>query len=246
MTNILVPNIEQVADYGSEQLWVARVAIGVPKIARSALDPKTGDTFADTFGPLYLELNYAFLAYRSLQGKLLKYERDKEYSNLYEHLWTAYKDRLPKVVKVLGFDIGFLFKKDTQFEAESLAYFASHNLPSDLRRMMKQDRRLWQQGLADFRNLYRQHQTVGPEIEKVWFTPRCAEVIFDSVWQAIEDIIVKLLDAKLQAESHGLMIWEIPEEDREPSCPERFRLGLSEVALKSLRDSIEGSSSSNS
>ena len=43
-------------------------------------------------------------------------DKQKDYFDLYNHLWSAYKDRMQAVFVGTKFEIGFLFQKDKQFE----------------------------------------------------------------------------------------------------------------------------------
>lgn len=233
---ISVPTVEQVADYGSEEPWAARIAIGIPELAQSILlNPGEYDKFMKDFGPLYKELNYAFIALLEIRKKPLRYKLEKEYSNLYDHLWTAYKDRCETLMRTIGYDVGFLFQKQATFEKESVKYIKTHGLRDELRLSMKRDRKSWQNALKDFRNDYRQHQKISAEIERVWFTRQCAEVTFTNVWQAIEDLLVTALENLLSKDSKSTRIVEIPEARRDPGLPKRFRLDLTPEAYASLR-----------
>lgn len=236
-----VPRLEQVADFGSGEPFVARITIGIYELLDALEANETNKrSQIDALGEVSEELDYAFIALRKIQNKkrpLLVAERKKEYSNLYDHLWTAYKDRFQKLIDLIGFDIGFLFKNDRDFEKESTEYFHANKLPEKLRQMMKHDRKIWQNALGDFRNHYRQHRHISHEIEKVWFNQDLAQKTFDNVWQAIEDVTVWLLQTKLEKSTKSLRIVEIPEATRDPACPRRFTVDLTPEAFKSLKES---------
>lgn len=150
--------------------------------------------------------------------------KKSKYQNLYTSLWRAYKDRFQKACIAIGYNIGFLFKDNNNFEKEFLEFIKNHpEIKDRFRKMLKNDRRIWQNGLSDFRNKYIKHKEIGEGIEQIFYKYDSAKNIFDNVWQAIEDTMVILIAAKLKA---PLAVIEIPEDKRDPACPERFKIGL--------------------
>lgn len=90
--------------------------------------------------------------------------------------------------------------------------------------MFRDDRRSWQQKLALFRNEHLEHkQELRPEFVASFYTLAGAELAFESVWEAIEDITVQLLIPHL---APGVVLVEIPEAERDPAVPQRFAFAV--------------------
>ena len=64
---------------------------------------------------------------------------------------------------------------------------------------------------------------VDPRLPQALLRPDSARTIFENVWQAIEDIATFLISLAL---APAVALAEIPEEEREPTCPRRFAFAL--------------------
>jgi hypothetical protein len=96
---------------------------------------------------------------QSISTPLPELNRRQLYEDFARVLWHAYKDLMPKVALLLGFDIGFQFKGDAAFE-NGIAEF-NRKYPSlimDIPGVLKRQRLNWQQGLSEFRNDFLEHR----------------------------------------------------------------------------------------
>ena len=155
-------------------------------------------------------------------------DKQKDYIDLHNHLWVAYKDRMQIVFKNSQFNIGFLFQKDDQFEQglEKLKL----NFPSlteNFFNFITENRNTWQKDIAMIRNDFSQHKKIDPEIAKKYFTPENADTIFNNIWIAVERIILNFL--VLEFPSNGLKIVEIPKQERDPKMPKKYGIGIKMV-----------------
>ncbi|GAI53720.1 unnamed protein product, partial [marine sediment metagenome] len=91
---------------------------------------------------------------------------NKSYYNLYNNLWVAYKDGMQRVVKLLGFDVGFLFQKENQFKQGCENFLKQHpNVNQAFTKMLADVRKSWQNILSTIRNYYLEHKIL--DIKKV-------------------------------------------------------------------------------
>jgi hypothetical protein len=218
--------IELYANFGTGEVWVSRVMLGLLAVVDASTVPNR-DEVKEAIGLVFEALTAAFNDLRTLReltsrGDTPATESAAAYSGFYVHLWRAYKDRFQKSVPpALGYDIGFLWGADKTFDAGATAFAAAHpEVDARLIEMMRNDRREWQNDLALFRNEHLEHQRpVDRELLARFYRPDSADTAFENVWQAIEDITVQLLVSYLPT---GVELVEIPEEQRDPVVPRRF------------------------
>lgn len=220
--------LKKYADFGTSEPWCARISVGLEEIIRALMISESEkQKMRDALGEVSDELGAAFIALKKVRGlETNRYktvlELNREYSDFYDHLWRAYKDRFQTFCSALGYNIGFLFEKKDSFEKKSIQFIKNNPSISDrFRKRSKIFRRLWQNGLSDLRNLYIQHKQVGREIEGLYYRVDVAERYFLEVWQAIEEISVSLLRTRIPLEM-GIDIAEIPENQRDRSCPKKY------------------------
>lgn len=218
--------IEPYANFGTGEVWVSRVMLGLPTVVDATTVPNR-DEVKEAIAVVFEALTAAFNDLRTLRelvsrGDTPATEITAAYSGFYVHLWRAYKDRFQRSVPpALGYDIGFLWGNEATFETGATAFAAAHpEVDAGLIEMMRNDRREWQNDLALFRNEHLEHQRpVDRELLVRFYRPDSAATAFDNVWQAIEDITVQLLVPCLPA---GVELVEIPDDERDPVVPRRF------------------------
>lgn len=151
--------------------------------------------------------------------------KQKDYLDLHNHLWVAYKDRMQAVFKDNSFNIGFLFQDDDKFEqGKEKLKLAFPSLTNDFFYTITQDRSTWQKAAAMIRNDYIQHKKIDAEIANKYFTLANAETIFKNIWLAIENLILNFL---VQEFPQALKIIEIPEDRRDPTMPKKYVVDIS-------------------
>ena len=218
--------IEPYANFGTGEVWVSRVMLGLLTVVDATTVPKR-DEVKEAIAVVFEALTAAFNDLRTLRelvgrGDTPATEITAAYSGFYVHLWRAYKDRFQKSVPpALGYDIGFLWGNEATFETGATAFAAAHpEVDPGLVAMMRKDRRDWQNDLALFRNEHLEHQRpVDRALLEKFYRLDSAETSFENVWQAIEDITVQLLIPYVPA---GVELVEIPEDQRDPVVPQRF------------------------
>lgn len=233
--------VEKYSDHGSQEPWVARVWMGpLDVINKSDLSEFEKKESVHAVFELAEELDHAFTALEALRAepktKPSILTTKKYYSDFYTHLWRAYKDRFQSLCNKIGFNIGFLFKIDKEFEKSSLDFIKKNPKISDnFRLMLKHDKAEWQNGLAQFRNEFIEHKKTSRNIEELFYRVDSAENIFENVWTTIEEVLAFLLSSKL---SPPLALAELPEADRDPSCPTRFVVGLDRESFEKLQKTL--------
>ena len=90
---------------------------------------------------------------------------------------------------------------------------------------MRADRAEFQQNLADYRNRHLEHRgkPLDARLLASFHRLDSAQTMFDNVWGAVEDYVALTVQAHMP-EQFALV--EIPEEERDPMRPTRFRWAL--------------------
>jgi hypothetical protein len=144
------------------------------------------------------------------------------YEGFTRALWHAYKDLMQIAAKMMEPEFGFLFQKDTQFEAHLAAWGKKYpSLAQEVAHYLRKKRMDWQNDLATFRNYLEHKDDTDPKVYEARYTPAHAEKLFDDVWRTIADILAMLVNLHLPPGSH---LEEIPLNERNPVSPRRFRL----------------------
>lgn len=90
-------------------------------------------------------------------------------------LWRAYKTLMPKATTSLGFDLGFLFEKDSGFEEGVIAFNAAHPSHTTITDYLRLQRAEWQQRLKAFRNEFIEHRSADRDQFADYYKPETAE-----------------------------------------------------------------------
>jgi len=125
--------------------------------------------------------------------------RKKHYDDFVRALWHGYKDLMPRVLCLVGYDVGFLFQRDGNFKA-GLEAFVTENrdyLLLDVSEFLPRQRDGWQQELKTFRNEYLEHRDAdaAAQVEK-FYEPTWAERVFVHAWRTAAELIVFLLETR--------------------------------------------------
>jgi hypothetical protein len=228
--------VELYANFGTGEPWVARLMLGLQELVYAV--PALGgtrDEFMNEMGEVFESLGMAFEEVRELRKRTAEgapaLDLARSYASLYGYLWQAYKDRFQSAMKALGLDIGFLFQRDYGFEKGAAALVEAQPELSDLMGLMRKDRNEFQKALAWYRNTHLEHRT-GPPDPRVasYHQLESAENMFENVWEAIEDYVALYVIAKLPP---IIRLIEIPEEQRDPIRPTRFRFELLNAPVSS-------------
>jgi len=146
--------------------------------------------------PAYEDLR-AIRAYKDQQIPVLN--RKKHCDDFVRALWHGYKDLMPKIAALLGYDIGFLFQRDGKFKSGLEAFVAENrdHLLLDVAEFMPRQRDGWQDELKTFRNEYLEHrdEDVASQVEK-FYEPAWAETVFVHAWRTAAELIVFLLETR--------------------------------------------------
>ena len=127
-------------------------------------------------------------------------QQKKHYDDSARALWHGYKDLMPTVVSLLGYNIGFLFQRDGNFKTGLEAFVTENrgNLLLDVGEFLPRQRDGWQQELKTFRNEYLEHQDadVAAQVDKVLASLAWAEKVFIHAWRTAAELIVFLLETR--------------------------------------------------
>jgi len=157
----------------------------------------------------------------SVTNPLPELNRRQLYEDFARVLWHAYKDLFPKAVQLLGFNIGFLFKGEADFE-KGLTDFMSKapSLILDVPELLRRQRTNWQQVLHEFRNDFLEHRKKDVAEFAAYYQPNTAEMLFDHAWRTMAELFPAFIEARYPA---TWSIMEIPTNERDPKHLRRWR-----------------------
>lgn len=240
------PQLKKIADFGTGEAWLARTEMTMLEFLPflRVENNQDGDPISDVEMAKFKakqeaatglamaiaeELGSAFIDLRRLReanGNLpTELETAKAYRDLYGHLWVSYKSRFQDLMKLLGYDIGFIFQDDKKFDQAVGEFQTNHSdINPELFGRIREDKESWQKALYTYRN-DGEHNAKEPTFNgHPMHDLRNAEVIFSNVWHAIEDIFIHCMQEEF---GQQLTIFEIPKEDRKTEIPKKYAIGLS-------------------
>jgi hypothetical protein len=216
------------ADVGTSEPFLARIALGLAEILDTTYYDKRNEIKAGIIETMNSLLS-AFLSLRQLRGiaddrSAPLMTKVKHFDDMCGSLWTAYKDRMQNVTRLMGYNIGFLFEEDKKFEKGCASFPIEHpQVDGALIQRMKQHRATWQSDLERFRNQYIEHRKLKQEEVASFYSLARAEALFQSVWVGIEETLIILMAAGLPP---AFCVHEIPQANRNPHAPKRFGISL--------------------
>jgi len=227
--------LQKMANFGTGEPWVARIQLGVPELARFVVSSQeAGQEFTDAWMTAGFKLGEAFGTLSDVRRLAADPETptldlSRSYNSFYSLLWAAYKDRWQTAMRLLGYDMSFLFASDRNFDAKFEEFAAAHpDLDHDeLRQLAINDRDSWQNKLADYRNQEIEHRAGTQRVED-FENPHAVEIAFYNTWRTMEDWAVIALNALVKPPMH---IIAVPKSERNPSVPKKYQLGIDTSVL---------------
>lgn len=176
-------------------------------------------------------LEPAFRSLRELRKewsdeKIPEKKKRQHIENIYSYLTIAFKDRFQEVVKLMGYDIGFLFQNDKNFEAGCGQFLKSYpKIDPQFVEMIKNDRISWFNLMLNVRNNAIDHaagkdSALLKQLEQN-MTLEAVEKIFDNCWRAIEDFLAVFAVDKTELK-YGHTILELSEYRQDKNYKHRF------------------------
>lgn len=210
------------SSFGTEELFVPRVWVQNKDILKYIHLPND-DEIDFRFDRIIEQLEIACIHLRRIEDdknfhRLPTFDQQAEYVAFYNSVWWAYKDRFQLFMKELGFDIGFVFQDDKNFEKGAKRFADAHPNAADFVEVARTDRRLWQNQLALHRNVLHSGDRRGEKHDLD--NPADARLIFNNVWQAIEEDFA-YFGGKVMDDAWTLV--EVPEDQRDKTIPVRFK-----------------------
>jgi hypothetical protein len=168
--------------------------------------------------PAFLELEQI----RATAGKQIPLmNREQLYHGFAGKLWKAYKHLMPEAAKLTGFDIGFLFCAEKDFQKGLVELRTAYPTIADwFEEFLEATRQDWQNELSRFRNLWVEHQRGERKQFDKFYEPEYAENVFNQAWNAIVVILAAMLETHLP---HGTKLIQQAEDDPAPKWGRRFR-----------------------
>lgn len=173
-------------------------------------------------------------AYRNLREAKKKWEdesipeREKiqHIEGVYSYLVIAFKVRFQETAKLMGYDIGFLFQNENNFDKGLSLFSEKHpNFHSAFIESLKSERKSWLNITIEVRNILINHGA-GKDPKKIKdlecaLTLESAEIIFENCWRCIEDILAIFADDILDPRL-GIQILNLKEYTEDKNVSERF------------------------
>lgn len=227
------------ARIGSNEEFVPQLVLEMPELVDATLiHGAARDKLKEAISSISIEgLMPAFERLMQIRTSatepLPELNRKQLYEDFSRTLWHAYKDLMQRAARLMDTDMGFLFQKDSQFDAGVAALITRwlRLRETNVGDYLRQTRSIWQNDLADFRNNDLEHKDDrDPAVYAVRYTPPHAESLFNHVWRTIADILSMLVSVHLIT---GVSLVEIPGEHS--SKARRRRFGFSVPGLKSAQ-----------
>jgi hypothetical protein len=166
-----------------------------------------------------LPANEQLLKIRASAGQNV---RPQIYEDFSRDLWHAYKDLMPRAALLLGFDLGFLFQKESAFKKGVVRFDMDHPvlIAPNLGGFFRRQRMGWQSNLARFRNHFLDPQPDDRKKFAAFYEPHNTEMLFSVVWGVMANTFPVFIEANFP---EGLTIELLPEEKRVAFNGKRFR-----------------------
>lgn len=221
------------ANFGTEEDFVVRVWIQIKDILKYIRLPND-DEIDFRFDRVVEQLDIARVHLARIEDKNFHsqptFDQQAEYVAFYNSVWWAYKDRFQLFMKELGFDIGFIFQDEKNYEKGSTKFVKDHPDAAEFIDVARNDRKSWQNVLATHRNTL--HSGDRRNQKHDLDNPSDARMIFDNIWQAIEENFL-YLGEKVMDDSWTIV--RVPEEHRDKNVPVHYRAypkGLLDGSIK--------------
>ena len=226
MGNNLPFHVRNFAEVGASEPFVSQM-LELTEVAKATLifGEVREQLIAGISGILTEGLIPAFMELRKIRasvGKALPIVEERQiYEDFAAKLWKSYKELMQRTAKLAGFDIGFLFQKESHFNVGLKKFRADNPGAIDsVEAYLGETRRLWHTDLANFRNTITQHPDGNRAAFAKFYEPRASEVLFRDAWDAIVQILAMLLGLRLPP---GVFLIEQDPKDAGPRWPQRFR-----------------------
>lgn len=224
MTKITVPQVTLAAEWDADDPWIERIWLLMKEVIRHLdIDDDTEDEADFMADRVWEKLNTARSSYQKIKREdfteLTPSQQKDEYEHLYSALWAAYKDCTQKLLKILDYDIGFMFVKDKDFEELALAFKKENPNQEWLVGYASAIRESWHNDLVASRNA--QHTGDFRKVSIDYNDRSSAKELFEAVCYVIEGVFVLLVQEKLR---EGWLILIADDDQTVFSRGERFAL----------------------
>jgi hypothetical protein len=218
--------VMKLADVGTDERFVRETLELFDLLNGTMIEGKRREESRDAIGTILTDgLIPTFLELRGIRESknrdLPLLDNLQLYEDFARKLWKTYKDLTQRAVAAMGFDIGFLYQKESKFEEGMKAFRAANPAVSpNFESYFRQVRDLWQNELAQFRNGFLEHQQGNRKDFQKFYDADFVENLFPAVARVIVDILVMLMNLCTPPFTH---IVEHNDAVHGPGWPNRFR-----------------------
>ena len=195
--------VRKMAEVGWDERFVRETTELTDLIKGTLLSEQEKVAATDAIGNLLTDgLIPTFYKLREIRESLGKdlplIDQFQMYEDFARKLWKSYKDLTQRAATATGFDIGFVWQKESKFE-EGLQRFRANNpnVSPSFEGYFRELRKRWQEELMKFRNEFLEHQQGQRQDFAKFYDPRFAEALFETVPRVIAEILVMLVNLRM-------------------------------------------------
>jgi hypothetical protein len=176
------------------------------EIRKSIMD-KFWSMVLEGFTPAFLNLRQAIRLESDPTTPILNLRN--EFNSFYSKLWTAYQHRFADLAEEMGYKVNFLFSEsEAKFEQRGKQFGQRYGFDDEVLRHIGEQRRSWQNKLADIRNKVVEHARIPADEVSSIYKSSTAKAYFDNCWQMAEWFTALLMAKHLPA---SLELASLPE-----------------------------------
>ena len=213
------------ANIGGSEEFVMQLAIEMPELIDASMiyEPERQQLKEAILAISFDGLMPAFEELKRIRASTSQRIPELNRRQLYETftilLWRSFKDLMQRAAKLMEPEIGFLFREDPKFEKGLTAWGVKRPIARAVAPYLRTQRTTWQNELGAFRNFLEHKGNTDPGVYESRYAPAHAEMLFETVWRAIANILAMLVSLHLPP---GVSLVEIPPEQRNRAMPRRF------------------------
>ena len=193
MTQMLVPVLKEVSRWGPDDPYIPKPHqlakaitehLDIDDITKDEVD-FFADRLMDKIGSALMY--YQLIMADDFEGRNTSQKRTI-YEGLYAHLWSFYKGRVQNYLNKMGWDVGFLFCKEENFEKQSSKFIQKNPDHKPIIDYAKKQRDGWQTKFAISRNIA-EHSGDYRDGAEYYDSPDKAKYFFTQVCWSAETLI---------------------------------------------------------
>lgn len=204
MTEFNFANIKLSASWGPDDPEVESIWMLLKDGAKKLEDESLRDEADFWTDRVYKKLNEARNHYMTITADIFHdrptSEQEATYNSLYAALWSAYKDRLTKLMNAIGYETSAaIFAGDSQYDSQMAAFVKRYPKLDWAKQLVDKQKENWQDTLRDNRNAHEHSGDLRDKLDLLNINNlNEAKKMFAYVSRAIESIGITFMSYKLE------------------------------------------------